>query len=72
MNLPLKSTVERRREYGKYIIRLQRRGAAFVYEVATKSGLSISAGFDFLSMNEEAALEGITDRLCGKVQGKAA
>jgi hypothetical protein len=53
---------------GRYVIRLERRGGTFLYEVLTKDGSSISAGFDLLSIDEQSALEGITDRLNGKAK----
>lgn len=71
MNVPAKLCANERLHYfGKYVIRLQRKGAAFVYEVLTKSGLLVSAGFDSLSLNEKMALDGITNRLCGNSNGR--
>ena len=47
---------------GKFVIRTEWRGRTLLYDVFTKDGLSVAAGFDMLSPNEKTALEGITDR----------
>jgi hypothetical protein len=45
---------------------MERIGRALVYDILTRGGLVVAAGFDMTSLNEETALEGITDRLSGK------
>jgi hypothetical protein len=54
---------------GKYVIRTERRGSTFLYDVLTKGGLRVAAGLDMLSLDEKTAVEGIVSRLCEK--GKA-
>lgn len=51
---------------GKYVIRTEWRGNTLLYEVLTRGGLSVAAGFDCLSLDEKIALEGITHRLYGQ------
>ncbi len=53
--------------FGSYIIRLEREGAGFSYEVCTRKAVVV-AGFDLLSLTEQDALDGITARLSGKGQ----
>lgn len=48
---------------GKYVIRTEWRGETLLYEVLTKSGMSVTAGLDMLSLDEQMALDGIMDRL---------
>jgi hypothetical protein len=54
--------------FGRYIIRTFWRGRLLVYDVMTKGGMLVAAGFDMASGSEEKALEGITDRLYGKAK----
>jgi hypothetical protein len=51
---------------GRYVIRMVRRGDAFVYDISTRSNRSVllAAGVDMLSLNEAQALDGITQRFC--------
>jgi hypothetical protein len=59
---------------GRYVIRMVRRGDAFVYDISARGNMDVllAAGFDMLSGDEETALEGITNRLYGKVHDRAA
>lgn len=68
MKLPPVPTRERFHYRGKYIIRTEQRGSVLLYDVLTKSGLLVAAGFDAVSLDEKTALEGITDRLYGRAQ----
>jgi hypothetical protein len=52
--------------FGSYLIRLERQGAGFDYDVSTAAGARVVAGFDLLSATEEMALDGITARLSGR------
>ena len=48
---------------GEYVIRTEWRGETLLYEVLSKSGVSVAAGVDMLSLDEQMALDGIIDRL---------
>jgi len=52
--------------FGSYVIRLEREGSGFAYDISMAGGSLVSAGFDLLSNTEQAALDGITARLSGK------
>lgn len=56
---------------GRFVIRMERQGGSFVYDIF-RSGLLVACGFDSLSRDEETALGGITDRLYGKGNERAA
>jgi hypothetical protein len=47
---------------GRYVVRLERKGNAFLYDVLTREGLLVAAGFDLLSQTEAAALNAIAAR----------
>jgi hypothetical protein len=51
---------------GRYIIRMARKGDAFVYDISTRSNGSVllATGIDMLSLNEAEALDGIAQRFC--------
>jgi hypothetical protein len=51
---------------GRYTIRLERKGDAFVYDISARGNRSVllAAGFDMLSLNEAQALDGIAQRFC--------
>jgi len=51
---------------GRYIIRMERKGNALVYDISTRGNgnVLLAAGFDMLSMNEAEALDGIAQRFC--------
>ena len=50
---------------GRYTIRMERQGNAWVYEIFLGSGLlPVAAGFDLLSATEALALDGIAQRFC--------
>jgi hypothetical protein len=49
---------------GRYVIRIERKGNGFVYDVLTRGGLPVAAGFDMLSVTEAQAVEGIAGRFC--------
>jgi len=55
--------------FGSYVIRLEREGVGFAYDVSTSGGALVTAGYDLLSLTEQAALDGITARLSGKANG---
>lgn len=58
---------------GEYIIKTEWKGRTLIYDVSTVGGgLPVAAGFDKLSQNEKAALEGIVSRLSQKREAKAA
>jgi hypothetical protein len=64
MNLPAKiGANERLHHFGKYVIRMERQGETFVYEVQTRGGLFVSCGFDMTSGSEQEVVEGIVSRL---------
>ena len=44
---------------GRYVIRIERKGDALVYDV-----LTVAAGFDMLNLSEAEALDGIARRFC--------
>jgi hypothetical protein len=55
---------------GRFVIRTEWDGSTMLYDVSTKGGLLVSSGFDSLSFNERAALDGIVNRLGEKVNGR--
>jgi len=58
------STTENEKSHyrGRYVIRMARQGNAWVYDILTRGGMLVAAGFDLLSQTEAAALEGIATR----------
>jgi hypothetical protein len=63
---------ERLHYFGRYVIRMERIGRALVYDILTRGGMLVAVGFDMLSLDEETALEAITDRLSGKHSERSA
>jgi hypothetical protein len=55
---------------GRFVIRAWWQGRTLLYDVLTRSGLLVASGFDSLSLDEKTALEGITNRLYGKGNGR--
>lgn len=60
------SSLERLHNIGRFVIRTEWQGNTLVYDVSSKGGLLVAAGFDMLSPDEETAIEGIVSRLYGK------
>jgi len=51
---------------GRYVIRIERKGNALVYEISARGNRKVllAGGFDMLSMTEARALDGIARRFC--------
>lgn len=55
----------------RFVIRTEWQGKTLLYDVLTRTtGLLVALGLDMLSGDEETALEGITNRLYGKANGR--